>query len=175
MVEESPVSEPWAAPSEAAILLKIESLDSGLTVLSRPGKAPHLGNHFSAIQGETVRQPEVSRLHKSSFRLDFIVAASRPFPIRVRLELCLAYLSLQAWPSGCRLLHSPPRQKEWSRPGASLLRDATKRLLLSFAWHWPLIPRTLCSSLACSLLLCWSHALQDGEAETGSPLFSAFD
>ena len=40
VAEESRVSEPWEAPSEAAILLKIESLDSGLTVLSRPGKGP---------------------------------------------------------------------------------------------------------------------------------------
>ncbi len=69
VAEESPVSEPWEAPSEAAILLKIESLDSGLTALSRPGEAPHLRNHLSAIQGETVRQPEISRPHKSSFSL----------------------------------------------------------------------------------------------------------
>ena len=37
---------------EAAILLKIESLDLALTVLSRPGKAPHIRNHFSVIRGE---------------------------------------------------------------------------------------------------------------------------
>ena len=47
VAEESLVSEPWEAPSEAAILLKIESLDSGLTVLSRPGKGPSHKSSFS--------------------------------------------------------------------------------------------------------------------------------
>ncbi len=49
VAEESPVSEPWAAPSEAAILLEIESLDSGRTVLSRPGKGPSHTSETSLV------------------------------------------------------------------------------------------------------------------------------
>ena len=53
VAEESPVSEPWEAPSEAAILLKIESLDSGLDgpLAAWEGPLPHLRNHFNVIPG----------------------------------------------------------------------------------------------------------------------------
>ncbi len=71
MAEESPVSKPWEAPSEAAILLKIESLDSGLTVLSRPGKGPsHTSETTSMPSRErTPRKPVADPSHKSSFSL----------------------------------------------------------------------------------------------------------
>ena len=69
VAEESPVSEPWEEPSEAAILLKIESLDSGLTVLSRPGKGPSHTSETSLVPSRerTPRKPVACPSHKSSF------------------------------------------------------------------------------------------------------------
>ena len=70
VAEETRVEELWEVPSEAAILLKIESLDSGLTALSRSGKAPPtppkpLPRHPKS----TPRKPAEYPSHKSSFIL----------------------------------------------------------------------------------------------------------